>query len=74
MLYVKYGKNLLHGFREDVIWKSWQATEDNVCLPTLYNLVVSFLLTAGHDTDGCRIKTMLQLGEGKKLFVFEHLE
>ena len=34
---------------------------------TLYNLVVSFLLTAGHDTDGCGINTMLQLDEGKKI-------
>ena len=35
---------------------------------TLYNPVVSFLLTAGHDTDGCRINTMLQLDEVRKLF------
>ena len=34
---------------------------------TLYNLVVSFLLTAGHDTDGCQINTMLQLDEGTKI-------
>ena len=27
-----------------------------VCTPC--NLIVSFLLTAGHDTDGCRINTM----------------
>ena len=33
---------------------------------TLYNLV-SFLFTAGHDTDGCRINTMLQLHKGKKI-------
>ena len=41
---------------------------------TPYNLAVSFLLTAGHDTDGCRIKTMLQLDKGKKMICFEHLE
>ena len=41
---------------------------------TLYNLVVSFLLTAGHDTDGCRINTMFQLDKGKKILFFEHLE
>ena len=39
---------------------------------TFYNFVVSFLLTAGHD--GCRINTMLQLDEGKKVFFFEHLD
>ena len=37
---------------------------------TLYNLVVSFLLTAGHDTDGRRINTMLQLDEGKEIIFF----
>ena len=41
---------------------------------TPYNLVVSFLLTAGHDTDGCRINTISQLDEGKKMICFEHLE
>ena len=25
---------------------------------TPYNLIISFLLIAGHDTDGCRINTM----------------
>ena len=35
-------------------------------MTTLYNLVVSFLLTAGHDIDGCRINTVLQLDEDKK--------
>ena len=29
MLYVKYGKNRLHGFRGDVVWKSWQTTDDD---------------------------------------------
>ena len=41
---------------------------------TLYNLVVSFLLTAGHDTNGCRINTMLQLDEGKKFFFFSSIQ
>ena len=41
---------------------------------TLYNIVVCFLLTAGYDTDGFQINTMLQLDEGKKIIVFEHLE
>ena len=40
------------------------------CLHTLYNLVVSFLLTADHDTDSCRINTMLHLDEGKKIIFF----
>ena len=41
---------------------------------TPYNLVASFLLTAGHDTDGCRINTMFPLDEGKKMIFFELLE
>ena len=41
---------------------------------TLYNLVVSFLLTAGHDTNGCRINTMLQLDEGKKIIFFSSIQ
>ena len=28
MLYVKYGKNWLHGFKGDVVWKSWHRTDD----------------------------------------------
>ena len=28
MLYVKYEKNRLHGFRGDVVWKCWQTTDD----------------------------------------------
>ena len=43
-------------------------------LLTPYNLVVSFLLTAGHDTAGYRINVMLQLDEGKKMIFFELLE
>ena len=27
MLYVKYGKNRLHGFRGDLIWKCWRMTD-----------------------------------------------
>ena len=40
---------------------------------TPYNLIVSFLLTAGHDTDGYRINTMFQLDEGKKRIFFRAL-
>ena len=28
MLYVKFGKNWLQGFRGDVVWKCWQTTTD----------------------------------------------
>ena len=54
----------------------YNGKETEISWITLYNLVVSFLLNAGHDTDGCRINTMLQLDEGKKKknFFFEHLE
>ena len=31
MLYVEYGKNRLHGFRGEVIWKCWRRTTD-ACL------------------------------------------
>ena len=27
MLYVKFGKNRLHGFRRDVVWKCWRTTD-----------------------------------------------
>ena len=27
VLYVKFGKNRLHGFREDVVWKCWRTTD-----------------------------------------------
>ena len=29
MLCVKYGKNRLHGFRGDVLWKRWRRTDDD---------------------------------------------
>ena len=29
MLCVKYGKNRLHGFRGDVVWKCWRRTDDD---------------------------------------------
>ena len=29
MLYVKYGKNQLHGFRGDIVWKCWRTPTDD---------------------------------------------
>ena len=60
----------------NTLHKQWSGTALVIDSPiiTLYNLVVSFLLTAGHDTDGCRINTKLQLDEGKKIIFFKHLE
>ena len=29
MLYVKSGKNRLHGFRGDVVWKCWRTTDED---------------------------------------------
>ena len=41
MLYVKYGKNRLHGFRGDVVWKCWRTTTTDGCLPILGTLKLS---------------------------------
>ena len=57
------------------LFESWVSTLFilGTLLSTLYNLVVSFLLTASHDTDGCRINTILQLDEGKKIIFFSSI-
>ena len=33
MLYMKFGKNWLHGFRGDVVWKCWRTTTDGRRMP-----------------------------------------
>ena len=71
--YCDFGKNRVSSAENQKIKKNLaQGCDENfgAIIFTPYNLIVSFLLTAGHDTDGCRINTMFQLDEGKKMIFF----